>query len=625
MIRSLGRFAVLGRGRWQAAFYLVALCAVLPLALARAEPPAAPVKHPRPSVEQRRIFEAHMQASAPARPGCYEARFPDEHWLQTKCLPPPRTPNPRAVGPRPNTVGDGTGWFATITSGNISQATGSFDSVTGVASIDGFKNGDTTTAYNDTYELQLNANTFTTTVGGCNKVASCAGWEQFLMSQSQCGSAPCVFIEYWLLNFPKPCPTNAAWTYYDGSTPGTTPGCFLNTSATSLPAISISDLGSVKMNAAVANGSDTVTISDASGSLGLANNASIANLGAGWTGVEYGIYGDCCSTETYFTASTNATIKVRVAVVNGTTNAPDCASSFSGTTAETNNLSLTGGCTTVNGSSPAILYTMSGGGSLPAGVSIGDPHLTTFHGAHYNYQHAGEYILAEADPDFQVQVRQVLITPPNKPAIAVNTGAAVKMGQQRFAVTLKGVEIDGVARAIAEGKTMRLAGDVSVDHRGSTYTVSRPLGDIVHINVLSDHVDVSVTVGATNAASVRGLLVGSGDERRPFVGRNKVTVHGRVTTAALGDFIESWRVEPRESLFSEAGRPIPSGPVVDALSVGRLDPAKADAARRTCIGHGVKEPTALEDCILDVAVAEKPELADSFVFAPKTKISIPER
>jgi hypothetical protein len=39
----------------------------------------------------------------------------------------------------------------------------------------------------------------------------------------------------------------------------------------------------------------------------------------------------------------------------------------------------------------------------------------------------------------------------------------------------------------------------------------------------------------------------------------------------------------------------------------------------------VKEGTALDDCILDVSVMGKPELADTFVFAPKPKLVIHER
>src|SRR6201999_4585789 len=142
--------------------------------------------------------------------------------------------------------------------------------------------------------------------------------------------------------------------------------------------------------------------------------------------------------------------------------------------------------------------------------------LTTFHGAHYNFQHAGEFILAQADPDFQVQVRQILITPPTQPAIAVNTGA------DKFVVTVDGTEVNGAPRAIEDGHSIELAGDVTVVHRGSVYTISRPIGDIVHVDVQGDHVDVTVQIGATNAASTRGLLVGNpADEAHLLVGRDK--------------------------------------------------------------------------------------------------------
>ena len=587
---------------------------------ASAPKPAPPLVRRRPSIEERRSFEEVMKTIRPTRQGCFEAHFPNRQWIEKPCEAAPKMPSPHAKGPRPNNVGAGTGRFAVVTSGNISQSTGSFDSVSGVAQIDGFIGGSTTTVHPNVYELQLNANQFTTTIGGCNKITSCLGWEQFLMSQSQCTGGPCVFIEYWLLNYPQPCPTNASWSYYNGSVPNTIPGCYLNTTAATLPAISVADLGSVTMNAAVSGGNDTVTISDATGTLGLKTNASIAGLGSGWTGVEYGIYGDCCSAETFFTASTTASLTVRVAVTNGTTNAPTCATNFTGITAETNNLNLTGGCSTVGGASPAIVYTMTGGGSLPPGVSVGDPHLTTFHGAHYDFQHAGEYILAKADPDFEVQVRQILITPPGKPAIAVNNGAAIQMGPDKFVVLLNGVQVNGRMMTFPNGQTIRLNGDVLVDHRNNVYTISRTLGDIVHVTTYSDHVDVSVTIGATNVASVRGLLVG-GDEQKPFMRRDKTTIRGLMTPVVLRDFVESWRVEPSDSLFGDEGRPHPAAPL-EQMTAAKLDPAKAAKARQTCVARGVKAGTALEDCVLDVAVLGKPEAANGFVFAPRVKILI---
>jgi hypothetical protein len=123
---------------------------------------------------------------------------------------------------------------------------------------------------------------------------------------------------------------------------------------------------------------------------------------------------------------------------------------------------------------------------------------------------------------------------------------------------------------------------------------------------------------------VRGLLVGSGDARRPFVKRDKTPVRGKVTTTALGDFVESWRVAPNESLFSAEGRPRPSGPVA-GLTVAGLDKAKAAQARKLCLERGIKDKPLLDDCILDVSVMGKPEVADSFVFAPKPKVVVRER
>jgi hypothetical protein len=450
MIQSRSSVLCTAGRRVRITLYLSALCLAIALSATRAQTPPQPNDHPRPNPQQRKAYEKRMNTTHPKKAGCFEAHYPDEHWVEVPCLPPPRRPNPHHEGARPNTVGAGTDWFATVTSGNLSQVTGSFDSVSGIVNLLGPIGGDTSVVHPNAYAMQMNSNTYTPSV--CGTLTNCA-WVQFIFSQTQCGAKPCVFIEYWLLNHANPCPTNASWNYYgpgqSGYTAGTTPGCYLNTSAKSLAAVPLSDLGSLTIVAQTTKGgNDVVIASDASGTLGSQSNASIADLATGWTGAEYNLVGDCCSVESFFTATTNASLKLRVATVNGTTNAPNCASTFTGTTAETNNLSLTGGCTASGGAEPAIVFTESGGGPLPAGVTVGDPHITTIHGAHYDFQHSGEFILIQSDPDFQVQVRQVLITPPSKPAIAVNTGAAVKMGNVRFATTLKTVEVNGKPRAI---------------------------------------------------------------------------------------------------------------------------------------------------------------------------------
>src|SRR5580698_3968948 len=96
---------VFGR-RSRIALYLLAVGTVTPLAAEDA--PQAPVEHPRLPVEQRGGLEERMRAIQPTKPGCFEAHYPEERWVETECLPAPRTPNPHHGGPVPNAVGGGT-------------------------------------------------------------------------------------------------------------------------------------------------------------------------------------------------------------------------------------------------------------------------------------------------------------------------------------------------------------------------------------------------------------------------------------------------------------------------------------------------------------------------------------
>ena len=77
----------------------------------------------------------------------------------------------------------------------------------------------------------------------------------------------------------------------------------------------------------------------------------------------------------YFRGTDNALW--RYIMLAGTANAPNCASTFSGTTAESNNLNLTGDCTPVGGATPAIVFAESRPGPLPAGSQYNVGNNTT--------------------------------------------------------------------------------------------------------------------------------------------------------------------------------------------------------------------------------------------------------
>jgi hypothetical protein len=588
------------------------LFAVLPQLTAGAQeparahepPPAAPVPL-RPSDKEREDFHAAMATIRPPGKGCFTAQFPTKKWVKTQCASAPKFVNPVARGARPNSVGAGTDDFATVATGNISSATGSFDSVTGATAEYGNKLGDLTTVHPNIYALQLNSNTFSTTA--CSGSTGCSGWEQFIYSQTQCSGA-CVFIEYWLLNHTSPCPSTGGWTFYAGSST-TTPGCFVNTAATSVPVQALTDFSKLKLTGAVSGGTDTLTLSTASGTVYTNTNTSIANLGQGWTGAEYNVVGDCCAAAIYFTNTTS--IGVRLQTSYGSTTAPTCASFFSGATAETNNLNLTGACVGVSGASPAITFTESGGGPIPPGITVGDPHLTNFHGVHFDFQHAGEFLLVQSDPDLTVQTRQAMINS----SVAVNTGVGVKMGSARVALCLSGLEVDGTAAALPDGASKSLVDDVVVGRRGNVYVISRPSGDIVQATSYGDHIDVSVTLGATNTSTVRGLL-GSGALEHRFALRDGTVLKASLAFADSRLYADSWRVAPADSLLCGAGKVEPRSPE-RAFTAADLEPRQREQSRAVCLRAGVARGQSLEDCMLDVSVLGKESAADAFVHIHK--------
>lgn len=432
----------------------------------------------QPSAVERQTFQEKISAVPLPGPGCYFARYGDPHWQKVKCGAPPKTPNPMVRGPRPFYVGAGTDDF-THPTGLITSATGSFDAVTNVTAEFGPTYKSLTVAHPDVYSLQLNANAFTT--AACSNSPNCYGWEQFLYSQTQCNGA-CVFIEYWLLNHNSSCPPNQGWNYYPG-TATTVPGCYLNTAFKGVPVQSLSDLAAIRLTGTVSGNTDIVSLSVANGDVYAANNASIAGLGQGWSQVEYNLVGDCCALGAYFTSGP-ATLKVRVSTVSGTQNAPACSGTpscvggFCGDTAETNNLNLTGSCSTTGGAQPSISFTESGGGPLPPGITQGDTHLITIGGVHYDLQETGEYILAQAGTDLIVQARQDYIGPSH--AVSWNVGLAVQMGKDLI-ILYPGAKliVNLAATSLSDGGSIVLDAGITVYRHGSVYTISRPQGDMI--------------------------------------------------------------------------------------------------------------------------------------------------
>ena len=320
-------------------------------AFAQQQGQSAPPPSQPPSSQQLEDWRKGMTQAPTPHAGCFTSEYPNTEWQEVPCGTAPARPYPPARGSRGNLVGNGNDVSAQV-SGLISQAVGSFDSVSGVTSETGQVNGVGGQVAN-TFSLQLNTNFFSNspTCNGAANSSNCLAWEQFVYSNS--GIA---FIQYWLLNYNTTCPSG--WNTFGGD-------CWRNGSnSVNVPTQTISNLVHLSLTGqAVSGGSDTITMSTGSQLFTAQNADSILFLAQGWQAAEFNIVGDCCGSEANF--NSGSTLVVRTSVNSGgSLNAPSCLGE--GFTGETNNLNFGSPPTAQAKTLPAIVFTESSSGTAPS-------------------------------------------------------------------------------------------------------------------------------------------------------------------------------------------------------------------------------------------------------------------
>lgn len=281
------------------------------------------------------------QTPVPAE-GCFQASYPNLTWNKVECTVAPQIPYRPRTGRISQTVGDGNDYAAEVTSGVIEKTVGSFPKVKGVTTETGLLGP------ND-YSLQLNSNFMNTAAcNGAKNPAQCLDWEQFVYSSGYEEA----FMQYWLINYNNRCP--GGWFSYGGD-------CYTNSNAVSTPLAVITELktlklsGTAKLGTAKKAGIDTLVFTEEKQAYSTTGSDSVVDLATAWTESEFNIVGDGDGSEATFNSGSSVTVKV--AVTNGTKNAPTCAAD-SGTTAETNNLNL-GSCAGTGAATPYIEFTES--------------------------------------------------------------------------------------------------------------------------------------------------------------------------------------------------------------------------------------------------------------------------
>jgi hypothetical protein len=537
--------------------------------------------------------------------GCFESSYPSLEWHEVPCGPPSKFQNPPAKGPRPNIVGNGNDITAVVSGPKISSATGSFDSVTPAnVTISGPWSGNPSAA--NAFTLQINSQFFNSPA--CTGVAGCLGWQQFIYSQNQCGG-PCVFMEYWLIGYGPSCPAGS-WIQSGNN-------CWFNSASKTAAAVTAAQLQGTTLTGTAGATTDTVVLISPNGNATATAADSVVGLAQQWTTAEFNIFGDCCSAETNFSA--NATVVTRTRVVNGSTAPPTCVAQ--GFTAETNNLSFGPSAPASSSPGPAVIFTASSAGGSPsncaAATTVGDTHLTTFGGLLYDFQAAGDFLLAETGPDFVVQTRQVSGAP-TWPNASINKAVAVRAGKNRVAICVapSRVVIDGKPTSVRDGASLQLPGGGEVLRKGNVYIVRGPSGDSIRAVDNTKYIDVNVGLGRW-PSNVRGLLANASQ------GNNSIaTSNGNVLTspfsyeALYGSFAQGWRVPSTESMLSACGREVERGVPRKLFFARDLDPQLARRTRATCVKAGVKEGPLLEACTLDVAVIGSSSAAKVFATTP---------
>jgi hypothetical protein len=181
--------------------------------------------------------------------GCFQASFPAVRWEPAPCraVSARAHPLPRVTGlTGPQTVGNGNDYALVAPGANlITQTVGSFPSVSGVTSessvgVASFGGGGILGP--NEYSLQINTNSNSPTSACSGGAPGCTVWQQFVYNASEG-----VSIQYWLLGYGASgasCPSG-----YEGKS-----NCVKYSSSVSAPDVPITDLGNLKLAAAVVSG-----------------------------------------------------------------------------------------------------------------------------------------------------------------------------------------------------------------------------------------------------------------------------------------------------------------------------------------------------------------------------------
>lgn len=247
------------------------------------------------------------------------------------------------------------------------------------------------------------------------------------------------------------------------------------------------------------------------------------------------------------------------------------------------------------------------------GTAFGDPHLLSFDNVAFDFQAAGEFILARATsgPAYEVQARFVALSS----AVSVTQAVATVVDGITVSLQTNGndglLEIDGVLIALADGNSVSV-GSGSVSRAGRTIKIEHGNDDITSIDVFGTFLNVSPQPSLMRAdGTMEGLLGNAnGTPADDFRLADGTVLTTPVPVETLyGDFAASWTLSEEDSLLPGVREAYDAPDRI--ITIDSL-PAELRAAAEAAVdARGITNSIIREAAILDFALTGNSEFIEA--------------
>ncbi len=212
---------------------------------------------------------------------------------------------------------------------------------------------------------------------------------------------------------------------------------------------------------------------------------------------------------------------------------------------------------------------------LPVGTALGDVHMVTYDGLHYDFQADGDFVLTRSTvpgDDFQIQIATAPDAANN--AVSYTTEAAAQVGTDlvTFAIDRAStVWVDGTPDTAlsAADPIQTLDGGQLQELSTNSFRLTWTSGETLTITDQGSHLDTSVGLGANGPGSMQGLLGSDSGQANDFQLPDGTVLARPLSGSELyGTFAKAWAVAPTDSLLGDPATTDGTDPAVAPVAIG---------------------------------------------------------